>query len=78
MNYSSLRRCYPVFGVFLGLVALCVPRIACGQTISTRGGMVATVQPVATDAGLAAFKSGGNAIDAAVAAALTLGVVERS
>jgi gamma-glutamyltranspeptidase/glutathione hydrolase len=38
--------------------------------------MVATVHPLATDAGLAAFKAGGNAIDAAVAAALTLGVVD--
>lgn len=38
--------------------------------------MVATVQPLATDAGVAAFESGGNAIDAAVAAAVTLGVVD--
>ena len=40
------------------------------------GGMVATVSAQATEAGLAAFKNGGNAIDAAVAAALTLGVVD--
>jgi gamma-glutamyltranspeptidase/glutathione hydrolase len=39
-------------------------------------GAIATVQPLATDAGLQALKSGGNAIDAAVAAALTLGVVD--
>jgi gamma-glutamyltranspeptidase/glutathione hydrolase len=38
--------------------------------------MVASVQPLATDAGLAAFKSGGNAVDAAIATALTLGVVD--
>ncbi len=38
--------------------------------------IVATVQPLATDAATAAFVSGGNAIDAAVAAALTLGVVD--
>jgi gamma-glutamyltranspeptidase / glutathione hydrolase len=37
---------------------------------------IATVQPLATDAGVAAFQSGGNAIDAAIAAALTLGVVD--
>jgi gamma-glutamyltranspeptidase/glutathione hydrolase len=37
---------------------------------------VATVHPAATDAGVAALRSGGNAIDAAVAAALTLGVVD--
>jgi gamma-glutamyltranspeptidase/glutathione hydrolase len=38
--------------------------------------MVASVQPLATDAGVAAFEAGGNAIDAAVAAAVTLGVVD--
>ena len=39
-------------------------------------GMVATVQPLATRAGVAALERGGNALDAAVAAALTLGVVD--
>ena len=38
--------------------------------------MVASVHPLATDAGVTAFVRGGNAIDAAVAAALTLGVVD--
>ena len=37
---------------------------------------VATVHPLATDAALAAFADGGNAIDAAIAAALTLGVAD--
>jgi gamma-glutamyltranspeptidase/glutathione hydrolase len=39
-------------------------------------GMVATVHPLATQAGLQALQRGGNAIDAAVAVALTLGVVD--
>ncbi|MEO6738912.1 MAG: gamma-glutamyltransferase [Chthoniobacteraceae bacterium] len=39
-------------------------------------GMVATVHPLATRAGVEAMRHGGNAIDAAVAAALTLGVVD--
>ncbi|HUE74466.1 MAG TPA: gamma-glutamyltransferase [Pirellulaceae bacterium] len=40
-------------------------------------GMVATVHPLATDAGVNAIKRGGNAIDAAIAAAITLGVVDQ-
>src|SRR5437660_3381542 len=39
-------------------------------------GVAATVHPLATDAAIEAFKKGGNAIDATVAAALTLGVVD--
>jgi gamma-glutamyltranspeptidase / glutathione hydrolase len=42
---------------------------------ATRG-MVATVHPLATEAGVAALAKGGNAIDAAIAAGLTLGVVD--
>lgn len=39
--------------------------------------MIASVHPLATDAGLAAFARGGNAVDAAIATALTLGVVDQ-
>lgn len=39
-------------------------------------GMVASVHPLATEAGLNVLKSGGNAVDAAVAVGLTLGVVD--
>jgi gamma-glutamyltranspeptidase/glutathione hydrolase len=41
-----------------------------------REGFAATVHPLATQAALDAFARGGNAVDAAVAAGLTLGVVD--
>jgi gamma-glutamyltranspeptidase / glutathione hydrolase len=47
------------------------PNVATSQK-----GMVASVQPVATEAGVAALRKGGNAIDAAIAVGLTLGVVD--
>lgn len=46
------------------------------QDHPARRGMVSSGHPLATDAGLNALKRGGNAIDAAVAVGLTLGVVD--
>lgn len=51
-------------------------RHAEGETARSTQSMVATVDPLATTAALDAMRDGGNAIDAAVAAALTLGVVD--
>lgn len=45
-------------------------------TARAEKGMVATAHPLATQAAVGVFRSGGNAIDAAVAAGLTLGVVD--
>ena len=46
------------------------------HTAVSQRGVIATVHPLATDAGVEMLRHGGNAIDAAVAAALTLGVVD--
>src|SRR5262249_43453342 len=46
------------------------------SVVMARNGMVATSQPLATEAGVTILKKGGNAFDAAIATALTLGVVE--
>jgi gamma-glutamyltranspeptidase/glutathione hydrolase len=53
-----------------------VPSIEHRATANSTQNMVATVHPLATEAALNALADGGNAIDAAVAAGLTLGVVD--
>lgn len=46
------------------------------QCVYARNGMVSTTQPLAAQVGIEMIKRGGNAIDAAIAAAITLTVVE--
>ncbi len=46
------------------------------EPIEFKQGAVASVHPLATNAGVNALKRGGNAVDAAIATALTLGVVD--
>lgn len=72
MNRSKLGR------LLLLLCAVIPARMsACrAEPASAVDGMVATVHPIATDAAVNAFRQGGNAVDAAVAAGLTLGVVD--
>src|SRR6266478_2033958 len=63
--------CSLCMGVFSAMQSASFARDATGEH-----NMIATVHPMATDAALAVFREGGNAVDAAVTAALTLGVVD--
>ncbi|HOY58669.1 MAG TPA: gamma-glutamyltransferase, partial [Verrucomicrobiota bacterium] len=61
------------------LLAGCVLAQACAATLARAAGhrgAVATGAPEATEAALRTMQRGGNAIDAAIAAALMLGVVD--
>ena len=58
------------------LIMLCSISSARTARAQALRGMVSSVHPVATEAGLRVLKAGGNAVDAAVAVALTLGVVD--
>jgi gamma-glutamyltranspeptidase / glutathione hydrolase len=60
--------------ILLGfLIACCVSAVLAA---TGSNGVVATVHPIASDEAVRAMREGGNAIDAAVVAALTLGVVD--
>ena len=57
-------------------IAMLLPIAAYCHTATAERNMIATVHPIGTDAGVEVMREGGNAIDAAVTAALTLGVVD--
>jgi gamma-glutamyltranspeptidase/glutathione hydrolase len=49
---------------------------SCRNTVFSKNGMVSTTQPLAAEAGLEILKKGGNAVDAAIATAASLTVLE--
>src|SRR5438445_9475867 len=58
--------------IFLALV-FCF-ELSARQPVRTRHAMVVAQEPLATDIGVAVLKSGGNAVDAAIAVGLALAV----
>jgi gamma-glutamyltranspeptidase/glutathione hydrolase len=67
---------HKVWRTFLAFVLMLALAPTCLGAAEAKHGMVATVHPLATDAAVKVLESGGNAIDAAVVAGLTLGVVD--
>ncbi|MBM3883865.1 MAG: gamma-glutamyltransferase, partial [Verrucomicrobia bacterium] len=73
---SPIRYLLPLGFILAVAFELTLGRADTSPASETSRGAVATGHPLATKAALRAFAQGGNAIDAAVAAALTLGVVD--
>jgi gamma-glutamyltranspeptidase / glutathione hydrolase len=67
---------YTKIGSFLILVSSAPVFAAFPRPTLSQNGMVASAHPLATQAGVAILKQGGNAIDAAVATTLAISVVE--
>ncbi|HWF17676.1 MAG TPA: gamma-glutamyltransferase, partial [Verrucomicrobiae bacterium] len=64
-----------IAGVAMFCLAFALGAAPTNETIFTHG-VVASIDPIATDAGVNVLKSGGNAVDAAIVVGLTLGVVD--
>lgn len=73
---SKSRRRLTVL-VLVAVLDVCPLTTFVSANTATGDQVIATVQPIATDAGIRAYRDGGNAVDAAVAAALMLGVVDQ-
>src|SRR5579863_6802389 len=62
-----------ICGAILAAAILC-PSMPAREPVRSRHGMVVAEEPLAADVGVAVLKSGGNAVDAAVAVGFALAV----
>lgn len=70
------RRTFMISGLTTAGLATSMPWASRGQESGVQSIAAATVHPLATAAAIEAMESGGNAVDAAIASALVLGVVD--
>ena len=71
-----MRRVVPIFVLAVLVGAGDLVAQSSRQSGRSAGGMVSAAQPLATDAGVRMLEMGGNAADAAVAAAFAIAIVE--
>lgn len=70
------RPSFKKYLVFLMLFNYAICYSVSAEEASGKSGMIVTSNPIASEIGIEILKSGGNAVDAAVAAALAIGVAE--
>ena len=78
MQFRKLLSAYLCFALFLSLVITPANQAASRTPVRGKKGMVASVSEIASQGGADIMKRGGNAVDAAIATALALSVLDQA